>query len=356
MRIFCSLVCLASLIAGQEPPKPNYAKPGTDDADPVIRTTFKFVLVPVTVTDRDGHFVNGLGPDDFHLTDNGKPQKITEDVTTHPISMVVAIQANHSVVAVLPQIKRLSSVFESLVLGNNGELAVLTFDDRVTTLTDFTSEAAKVDAAFGKLTASSDSSDLHDAAMRGIDLLRDRPSTRRRVLVLIAENGDQGSAAKMRKVLSAGEFASVVVHTVDVSQLLASLASSAQPNRPSPIPPEARQLPAGVIGTPATDAQMEMGNWAPAFKDIFLAAKGVVVSKPLDVYPKYTGGRKFSFDTQRALERDISILGEELHSQYFLTYYPSTEDEAGFHQILVTVDRANLKIRTRDGYFLAGPP
>jgi VWFA-related protein len=267
--------------------------------------------------------------------------------------MVVAIQANHNVVAILPQIKRLSSVFESLVLGNNGELAVLAFDDRVTTLTDFTSEPAKIDAAFEKLTAGSDSSDLHDAAMRGVDLLRDRPSTRRRVLVLIAENRDQGSAAKIRKVLSAGEFASVVVHTVDVSQLLASLASSAQPNRASPIPPEARPLPAGVIGTPTTDAQMEMGNWVPAVKDIFLAAKGVVVSKPLDVYPKYTGGRKFSFDTQRALERDISTLGEELHSQYFLTYYPNTGDEAGFHPILVTVDRPNLKVRTRDGYYLA---
>jgi len=107
------------------------------------------------------------------------------------------------------------------VLGNNGELAVLAFDDRVTTLTDFTSEPAKIDAAFEKLTPGSDSCDLHDAAMRGIDLLRDRPSTRRRVLVLIAENRDQGSAAKIRKVLSAGEFASVVVHTVDVSQLLA---------------------------------------------------------------------------------------------------------------------------------------
>jgi VWFA-related protein len=270
--------------------------------------------------------------------------------------MVVAIQANSDVEKILPTVKRLSSVFEALVLGDNGELAVMAFDHRVTTLTDFTSEPAKIDAAFKKLTPGSYSSNLNEAAMKGINLLRDRPKERRRVLVLIAENRDKGSEIKVREVLSAGEFANVVVYTVNVSQLLASLTSKAQPNRPNPIPPEARQLPAGVVGTPTTDMQMEMGNWVPAFKDIFLAAKGVFLPDPLDVYTKFTGGREFAFKTQKSLEKDISQLGEELHSQYFLTYFPSTQEESGFHQIVVTVDRPNVKVRTRDGYYWAGKP
>jgi len=102
--------------------------------------------------------------------------------------------------------------------------------------------------------------------------------------------------------------------------------------------------------------QMEMGNWVPAFKDIFLAAKGVFLPDPLDVYTKFTGGREFAFKTQKSLEKDISQLGEELHSQYFLTYFPSTQEESGFHQIVVTVDRPNVKVRTRDGYYWAGKP
>jgi VWFA-related protein len=342
MRRVLAFLCVAGLLAAQEPSKPD------------ISATFRFILVPVTVTDHDGSFLNGLTPLDFHLTDNGQLQKITEDVTSHPLSMVVAIQANSDVEKILPTVKRLSSVFEALVLGDNGELAVMAFDHRVTTLTDFTSEPAKIDAAFKKLTPGSYSSNLNEAAMKGINLLRDRPKERRRVLVLIAENRDKGSEIKVREVLSAGEFANVVVYTVNVSQLLASLTSKAQPNRPNPIPPEARQLPAGVIGTPTTDMQMEMGNWVPAFKDIFLAAKGVFLPDPLDVYTKFTGGRQFSFKTQKSLEKDISQLGEELHSQYFLTYFPSTQEEGGFHQIVVTVDRPNVKVRTRDGYYWAG--
>ncbi len=145
---------MAGLLAAQEPSKP-------DDAHEVLRATFKFILVPVTVTESlDGSFLNGLTPLDFHLTDNGQPQKISEDVTSHPLSMVVAIQANSDVEKILPTVKRLSSVFEALVLGDNGELAVMAFDHRVTTLTDFTSEPAKIDAAFKKLTPGSYSSNL----------------------------------------------------------------------------------------------------------------------------------------------------------------------------------------------------
>lgn len=350
MNKLLSLLCVAGLLAAQEPPKPT----ASDDIKPDISTSFKFVLVPVTVTDRDGSYVNGLTPLDFHLTDNGKVQNVTEDVTTHPLSMVVAIQANNDVEKILPQIKRMSSVFQSMVLGDTGELAILAFDHRVQTLTDFTSEPAKIDAAFQKLRVGSYSSNLNDAAMKGINMLRDRPPSRRRVLVMIAENRDKGSEIKVREVLSAGEFASVVVYTVNVSQLLAALTSKAQPNRPTNLPPGAQQLPAGVINTQTTDDQMEMGNWVPAFKDIFLAAKGVFIADPLDVYTKYTGGKQFSFKSQKALERDISTLGEELHSQYFLTYFPTTQDEAGFHQIVVTVDKPYLKVRTRDGYYLAG--
>ncbi len=314
------------------------------------------MLVPVTVTDRSGNFVNGLTPFDFRLTDNGKLQKITEDIASHPLSMVVAIQSNADVEKIIPKIQKLSSVFESLVLGDTGRIAVLAFDHRVTTLTDFTADPAKIDAAFKKLQPGSYSSNLNDATMKAINMLRDQPSTRRRILVLMSENRDKGSEIKTREVLTEADFANVAIYSINMSQLIAALTSKPLPPRPNPIPPEARQLPGGTIGTPTTDSQMEMGNWVPALKDIFLAVKGVFIPDPLDVYTKYTGGREFSFKTQNTLERDISGLGEELHSQYMLTYSPNNQDEAGYHQIVVTVDKPDLKVRTRDGYWLAGKP
>ncbi len=113
-------------------------------------------------------------------------------------------------------------------------------------------------------------------------MLRNRPPSRRRVLVMIAENRDKGSGMKVREVLSAAEFANVVIYSVNISQLVAALTSKAQPNRPSTLPPGAEHCLPASINTQTTDDQIEMGNWVPALKDIFLAAKGVFIPDPLE--------------------------------------------------------------------------
>jgi VWFA-related protein len=346
---FSPLVILASLAAAQVPP------PTVSDAnrDQPIIETFKFVLAPVTVTDHNGNFVPGLTVYDFRLSDNGKNQRITEDVTSHPISMVVVIQANSDVEKILPQIQKLASVFETLVLGEDDEMAVLAFDHKLKTLTGFTSDAAQIDQAFKKLTAGSYTAALNDATMQGINLLRNRPTTRRRILVQIAENRDKGSGMSVREVLTAADFAEVYIYSIDISQLVAALTSKAQPNRPSTLPPGAEHLPMGQTNTATTESQTNMGNWVPALKDVFDMVKGVFVPDPLDVYTRYTGGRQYSFKSQKALERDVAQLGNELHSQYLLTYAPSNLDEPGFHHIIVNVLKPGLSVRTRDGYWWA---
>jgi len=315
------------------------------------------VLAPVTVVDRSGSFVPGLTPYDFRLYDNGKLQNITEDVATHPMSVVVAIQANSDVEKILPSIKRLSGIFESLVIGEDGEMAVIGFDHRIKVLTDFTNDPAKIDAAFNALSVGSYSAALNDATMRAIGMVKTRPTNRRRVVILISENRDKGSEIKkIREVLTEGEFANVVFYAVDISQLISALTSKAQPNRPSTLPPGAEHLPMGQINTTTTASQAEMGNWIPALKDIFDAAKGIFVPDPLDVYTKYSGGRQYSFKSQKALQNDVQQIGNELHSQYLLSYSPNNQNEAGFHQIRVMVMKPDMTVRVRDGYWLAGRP
>jgi VWFA-related protein len=347
MRRILVFVCAAGMIAAQDPELPSIGK-----------ITTRVVLAPVTVVGRDGLFVPGLTPYDFRLYDNGKLQTITEDVGTHPLSLVVVVQANADVEKILPAIQKLSSIFESLVIGEDGEMAVIAFDHRIQVLTDFTSEPAKIDTAFSKIHAGGYVSALNDATMRAINMLKTRPSNRRRVVVQIAENRDKGSEIKsVREVLTEAEFNNIVFYPINISQLVAALTSKAQPNRPSTIPPGGQNLPMGQISTGTTDMQMEMGNWVPALKDIFDAAKGIFVPDPLDVYAKYTGGREFAFKSDKALQRDVQQIGDELHSQYLLSYNPNNKEEGGFHQIRVMVMKADLKaVRVRDGYWLAAEP
>src|SRR6476469_3256559 len=115
----------AGLLMAQEPPKP--ADP-QELPKPDIVENFQFVMAPVIVHDLQGNIVNGLNPLDFELYDNGKLQKITEDATSHPVSMVVAVQSSANMEKLLPGIRKVGSLFSGLVLGEVGELAVLSFD------------------------------------------------------------------------------------------------------------------------------------------------------------------------------------------------------------------------------------
>jgi len=337
-----AILFLGGLLGAQEPP--------------TFRQDVRIVMTPVTVTDRGGGIVSGLTPADFRLLDNGKPQKITEDQAVHPISMVMVIQANAGVEKMLPQIQKIGSAIQQQVLGDEGEISILAFDHRIQTLTDFTSDPDEIAKALKKLRAGSSSSRLNDAAIEGITLLKRRPVSRRRVLLLVSESRDNGSELRAREVLSAGEFANIVVYSIDISHLIASITAPPPAGRTinDNRPPGAVHLPAGNVETPTTQSQMQLGNWAPVFKEIFLAAKAIFVSNPLEIYTTYTGGREYNYATQRSLERAISDLGEELHSQYLLTYTPNNQEEGGYHNIVVQILKPDMKVRARDGYYLAG--
>ena len=353
-------VLAAGLVMAQEPAKPPApAPPGQvqpDSGDLIFRQENVFVMAPVIVHDLRGNIVSGLTPLDFELYDNGKLQKITEDATTHPISMVVAVQASANMEKLLPDIRKIGPLFSGLVLGENGELAVLSFDHRIQTMTDFTSDPDKISEAFKKIKVGSTPNHVNDAAMQAVNMLRKRDKTHRRILLLISETRDSGSQMSVRDVLTEAEFKDTTVYAVEVSHLLTSLTTHPQAPRSNGIPPEARHLPAGIIGTQTTDAQQNMGDYSPIIKEIFTAVKAIFISNPQEVYTKYTGGREYSYMTQRGLQQAISDIGEEIHSQYLLTYLPNNGTEGGYHEIEVKVLKPNLKVTTRPGYWSAPKP
>jgi len=116
-----------------------------------IVETVNVVVAPVTVTDRDGNLVADLRPSDFRLYDNEKPQDIKVDVTYIPISLVVAVQANWDMEAVLPKLQKIGSLFQGLVTGEQGEVAVLCLDPRNQPWQEFTTEGDFISLAFKKL-------------------------------------------------------------------------------------------------------------------------------------------------------------------------------------------------------------
>lgn len=354
MKKLAFLASLALFAQQPQPPAP------AEEKDLVIRERVNIVIAPTTVTDKAGNYVNGLEPRDFRLYDNGKLQTIQQDISFIPISVVVAIQRSASTEEVLPALKRIGTMLETLVLGETGEAAIVQFDHRVQVLADFTNDGAKLTEALQNLRPGGTSSVMNDAVIDSVRMLRNRGPNRRRVILLIAETKDNGSGGRIREALRDVQLHNVMVYPVNMSRWVNKLRTAAQPPRPSPLPPSAMPPINGMPNTPNTQMQMgyggTFGNWIPLVQEIFTTTKAIFVDNPQEVLSKYTGTSESSFVSLSGLEEAIQKIGEELQSQYLLSYNPNNKDEGGFHAIRVEVNKADLQVRTRAGYWMAAVP
>jgi VWFA-related protein len=208
-----------------------------------------------------------------------------------------------------------------------------------------------------KLTPGSSNHAVTDAVNESIRMLQKRPRDRRRVLLIIAEKRDKGSEGRLRESLTQAQFANVAIYSIDISSVVATLTSKGMPPPPPSIPTTAQHLPAGAALTPTTIEQNYYnGNYIPVFVDIFKAVKSIFVDDTLDVYTRFTGGKEYSFVSDKSLEKAVQGISEEIHSQYLLSYNPNNLTEGGFHEIRVVVNRPNLEVRTRPGYWVAARP
>ena len=327
------------------------------DSGVVLRENVNVVIAPTTVRDRGGELVNGLQLQDFELYDNNKLQKISADVRDESLSLVVAVQRSSNITEALPKIQKIGPMLSTLVAGQGSEVAILSFDHRIQVVQDFTSEPTRITQAMQKITPGSSNHAVVDAVSQSVRMLQKRPKDRRKVLLLIAEKRDRGSELHVRDALEQTQFANVAIYSLDISTVVAALTDKGMPPPPPAIPAEAQHMPAGGAATPTTVAQNYYnGNYIPVFVDIFKAVKSIFVDDTLDVFTRYTGGKEYSFISEKSLEKAVTGIGEELHSQYLLSYSPNNQNEGGFHEIKVVVNRPGLEVRTRPGYWVAARP
>jgi VWFA-related protein len=338
----------------QQPPAQQEAAPPT-----TIRTTVENVLAPVTVYDRYGNYVHGLEPNQFRIFDNGKEQDIHQvDVTFTPISLVLAIQANARADKIIPQINRIGAMLKPIMLGEQGEAAVVAFDSRIRTLQDFTTDADKVSKAVNSIYAGSTSSRLVDAVEESVRMLKTRNKDRRRILLVIGESRDFGSEARGRETLIELQLANITAYWVDMSHLLGTLTTPTPYPKADNNPPAMYPMPGGVPSTPTTVQQAYGTNgssaeFIPLMIEIFKDVKNIFKTSPAALFTRGTGGNEFSFYSQHGLEAAIQEISDQLHSQYTISYTPNNRDEGGFHQISVGVIGHDYRCDTRPGYWIS---
>ncbi len=334
----------------------------TPSGSPIAGITTRYVLVPTTVLDPDGHgYVNGLTAGDFSVFDNDIAQKIVAEVSELPLSVVVVVQANSEVEPMLTKLRRTGLLMQGLVTGVQGDVAILAFDHRLQLLQDFTKDPDKLNDAMQKLNAGSSSARLVDAVFQADHMLKqhDPRNVRRRVVVLLSRNIDKGSELHLQEAIHQMQFDNVIVYCVDISRAYSALMKKMDYPRPAEggIPPEAQATIAGGQGPRNQTSDIQQNDYMNGMNGlppILRSIHDLFKKSPAEAFTYFTGGSVYNFASERAMEDAIADIGKDLNSQYLLSYSPNDTNQPGFHNIRVVVDRPGLKIRTRPGYWWGG--
>ena len=338
-----------------------------------ITTRVTLVSAPVTVRDSGGNMIHDLEQQDFVVTDNGAPQKITHfDVGGDPLSIVVVVETSSRLDPMLPQLRKLGGIFTEQVMGPDAEAAVLGFDDSVQRLQGFTRSHDSISAVFAGLKTGDSGQRLFDAMSDAVEMLgvRRKPSVEnpvpgRRVLLIISEALDSGSETKLGEVLRQAQLQNITIFSLGLSTIRGELQSKPRDNAPVPIaPPGISTIPGppGTVNVPPAGGPGGGGVDLIALAQVIVQqAKSAETKRALELAAVATGGAYYSSFKRRSMEAALDEIGGELHSQYVISYSPPRAEDGndfGYHKIsvaLVPEKAAGKKVNSRPGYYIPAP-
>jgi len=347
LAFVAAILWFGSRLEAQNPTAPP-ANPPPHDAPaapeasksqvPTIRRSTTEVFVPVTVKDRDGNLVADLRKEEFRVFEDDVEQRITRFITeAYPISMVVLIDndlrqkdANQVEPSLISLVGGMSTSDEAFVCRfdqyfHEGKGFTRDQDKLVTELrrTELAKRSSTPPAGdpFGGPTINNapapgapqgDTTSLRvikgqptkaldDAVYSAALLLKDRDSKKRRKIILLISDGQNG--AKFN------------THNYDETR--------------------AELLRQGI-------AVYSVATGSSYFERKF---------NRLVSYAHDTGGDIYYGAKQTTFSDFYSRITEEARNQYTLFYSPQGESKVDYHSIEVRVRRPEMTILTRKGYY-----
>jgi VWFA-related protein len=224
----------------------------------------------------------------------------------------------------------------------------VSFAERVDWLQDCTSDPNALTSAFHLLKPGlAKKARMLDAVHDSVARLRTRSNVRR-VLLLISESRDRGSETPLDSIALETQNAGVTVYAATYSAFKTGFTAEPNDYEPGPIP----------TGPPPPEGRERVPISPPAQRVDLLGAFGEFArlgkTKTTEVLANGTGGTEFAFTRQRGLEDAIEKLGDELNTQYVLSFPPDSA-VPGYHRLEVRVNRpGEYRVRARPGYWSIG--
>jgi Ca-activated chloride channel homolog len=295
LRLLCGVLCLpflTAIFAGAQQPPP-------------IHVDVRLVNVFVNVTDSTGAPVGGLSKDDFVLTQDGKPEKISyfERQSEMPLSLVLAIDTSGSVQKDLSIEKSAAHRFVHSLLRPVDRLDLMDVNSDVREVVGFTNSLHRIDWGIENL-STGPATALYDAVYLASQRLA--PLSGRKVLVVISDGGNTVAGVDYAQALEQAVRGEVMVYSIIDLPIMA-------------------------------DAGRDTGG-----EHALITLSGE------------TGG-KYYYAEAGNLDKAFRQVSEDLRTQYLIGYYPARY--AGFtdyHRISVTMKdppQPPYTLRYRTGYY-----
>jgi len=253
------------------------------------------VEVYATVTDRQGEPVTGLAASNFAVSEDGTRQAITAFAAGEfPLAIAIGLDRSFSMADKSNRLGVAKAAARTFVgaLRQTDQVMVVAIGGEIEVASPLTTDHAAVLAAIDRLDAWG-TTPLYDAALSALDTIQSARG--RRALVLLSDGTDRYSDTAAADLVDQARRRDVLIYPIALGRA-----------RP------------------------------PVFAELAAA----------------TGGRSFHTPEPRDLAPAMTAIARELRFQYLLGYVPSgAANEAGWHAIDVSVDRPDVRVRAREGYF-----
>ena len=318
-----------------------------------FKSGVELVNVTVTVTDRTGRFVSTLRQEDFTIYDDNAPQEISHfSAERVPVSLGLVLDTSGSMAGdKMTAARGAIDRFLFDLLDPEDEVFMFRFSSSPELLHDWTTDRQAVSQRLRRAVPNGGTA-MYDAVLDAVPMAAEGQH-RKKAVLLISDGNDTNSQADVREVKQAVRETEVLVYAIGIDgqgePTLSGGGGRPLPPRPPisiPFPfPGGRgrgQPPGGGWGGPPMGGTRG-GSYGRAMDDrVNVAALREITDD--------SGGRTEIVRDARDLEPATANIADELSQQYYIGYAAPDHKDGRWHNIKVTVNDPNLRVRARRGY------
>jgi VWFA-related protein len=325
-----------------------------DSGQITLQATTTLVVVPALVQTKSKDLVFSLTADDFVLTDNGVPQKITlETETARPLSLVVLMQTGGLARSQFANYANLETMLAEVLGGPSNRVSIVNFDSRPEAASPFTGNIAEWRDAIDHPDPGDSGAAIYDGLSFALALLNQQPPQNRRAILLISQEHDNGSKARLKDIVRALGETDTAVYSLTFSaekvELKQAFKGSAEPGKPVTLGSPPTMVGKGTFTTLGPDQYQAYFNLGAPLGLAIGAMRRNLSAEVANL----SGGESSSFDNKAQLDEDLNTLANHLRNSYILSFSP-TSSEPGLHTIQVRLTHhPDLLVTARTNYWAA---